>query len=264
MTFPWSAVGTVEVNGVRLGFRECGDPAGAPVLLLHGSGSNARTWERFAARLAAAGRRPIAVDLRGHGTSARPGNYALAAIRDDVLALLDAFALPSSVLIGHSVGGHAALAAAQRAPERVSALILEDLAAPPRLRTPMNGFRPLPVLAAAAGILTARRDYDLRAVGTILRQLARPDTAWWERLGEVHHPTLLLSGGPASCIPPERLAEVAAALPAARLTRIPVGHRVHSLAPDRFAAEALTFLAGADSVRPSRASATGRRIAHAR
>ena len=242
MTFAWSTVGTVHINGVRLGLREAGDPVAPPALLLHGSGSNARTWDRFAARLTAAGRRAIAVDLRGHGTSARPGHYALTALRDDVLALVDHLALHDAVLIGHSVGAHAALAAAQQAPETVGRLVLEDLAAPPRLRSPMNGFRPLRVLAAAAGVCTARRDYELRAVGSIVRQLARPDAGWWARLAEVRQPTLFFSGGPTSCIPPGRLAEVSDAIPGARLRTIPVGHRVHSLAPDRFAAEVLGFL----------------------
>ncbi|HEY0536421.1 MAG TPA: alpha/beta hydrolase [Actinoplanes sp.] len=250
MTFAWSTVGTVTVNGVRLGFREAGDRAGAPVLLLHGSGSNARTWDRFAARLTGAGRRAIAVDLRGHGTSARPGHYSLASIRDDVLALLDKLSLRGAVLVGHSVGGYAALAAAQHSPEQVGGLVLEDLAAPPRQSSPMNGFDPLQVLAAAAGIFTARRDYQLRAVGSILRQLTRPDADWWTRLDEVRQPTLILSGGPASCIPPGRLADVASVIPGARLTTIPVGHRVHSLAPDQFAAEVLGFLAKA--ARPAR------------
>jgi pimeloyl-ACP methyl ester carboxylesterase len=106
----------------------------------------------------------------------------------------------------------------------------------------------LQVLAAAAGILAARPDYDLRALASILRQLSRPDTGRWERLAELRQPTLILSGGPASCIPPGRLAEVAAAIPAARLSTIPVGHRVHSLAPDRFSAEVLAFLAAGNGM----------------
>jgi 3-oxoadipate enol-lactonase len=262
MTFAWSTVGTVNVNGVRLGLRQAGDPVGAPVLLLHGSGSNARTWDRFAARLSGSGRRAIAVDLRGHGSSARPGHYSLAALRDDVLALIDRLALRGVALVGHSVGGYAALAAAQQAPDRVGTLVLEDLAAPPRVRGPINGFSPLRALGAAVGICTARRDYQLRAVASILRQLTRPDEGWWERLGEVRQPTLILSGGPASVIPPTRPAEVTGEIPHARLTTIPVGHRVHSLAPDQFAAEVLGFL-GRTS-RPARSHVAGFRHAEAR
>ncbi len=97
-------------------------------------------------------------------------------------------------------------------------------------------------IGAVASILGRGRDYQLRAVAAILRQLARPDPEWWARLGEVSQPTLILSGGPTSCIPPHRLAEVTAAIPGARLATIPVGHRVHSLAPAEFADEVLPFL----------------------
>jgi len=233
----------LEVNAVRLSYRECGDPAGAPVVLLHGSGSDATTWDRFSLRLTAAGYRCIALDLRGHATSARTADYSLTSIRDDVLQLLETLALRDVTVIGHSVGGYAALAAALHTPERIARLVLEDLAAPPHRAAPMSATGLLRVLAAAAGILTQRRNYDLRAAASIIHQLSRPDPHWWARLGAVRKPTLVLSGGPTSCIPPQRLAEVTAAIPDARLTTIPVGHRVHSLAPDLFAAEVFAFLA---------------------
>ncbi|GAA2631165.1 alpha/beta fold hydrolase [Paractinoplanes durhamensis] len=236
----------VAIDGVRLGYRESGDPAGPPVVLLHGTGSSAGTWDRFGARLTAAGHRVIAVDMRGHGTSARTRRYPLAALGDDVLGLLEALDLRDAVLVGHSVGAYSALATALRAPERVAALALEDLAAPPKVAASGKGVRPVQVLSAVAAILTTRRDYQLRAVGSILRQLSRPDLQWWGRLAGVRQPTLMLSGGPSSIIPPQRLAEATAAIPGARMTTIPVGHRVHSLAPDRFATEVMEFLAKAE------------------
>jgi 3-oxoadipate enol-lactonase len=243
MTFEWPTVGAVRVNGVRLGCLAAGDPAGTPVLLLHGSGSSAGTWNRFVPRLVAAGYRAIAVDLRGHARSSRSRDYSLASVRDDVLGLLSILDLRETVLVGHSVGAYAALAASLEAPSRVARLVLEDLAAPPRQPgSSMARVSPMQALAAVAGILGSGRDYQLRAVASLLRQLSRPDRSWWGRLGGVSHPTLILSGGPTSCIPPERLADVTAAIVGARLTTIPVGHRVHSLAPDRFAAEVLGFL----------------------
>lgn len=242
MTSGWSTAGRVEVNGVRLGLRQCGDPAGTPVVLLHGTGSNSRTWDRFAARLDAAGHRAIAVDLRGHATSDRTAQYRLTDLRDDVLGVLELLDLRDAVLVGHSVGGYAALAAALHAPGRIDRLVLEDLAAPPRHGALLTGAGPLQLLAAAATIVVSRRGYALRAMRSIFGQLSRPDPAWWSRLAEVTRPTLVLSGGPASMIPPARLAEVTAAIPGARLATIPVGHRVHSLDPDTFATEVLGFL----------------------
>jgi len=238
-----SAVRTCEVNAVRLSYRDCGDPADPAVVLLHGSGSDAATWDRFIPRLAAAGYRCIALDLRGHAASARTADYSLTSIRDDVLHLLVALDLRGTTLIGHSVGGYAALAAALHSPERIARLVLEDLAAPPRCAAPTSVTGALRALVAAAGILTRRRNYELRAAVSIIRQLSRPDPGWWARLDEVRTPTLVLSGGPTSCIPPQRLADVTAAVAGARLATIPVGHRVHSLAPGPFAAEVMAFLA---------------------
>ena len=242
MTYERAAVRTVEVNAVRLGYRESGDPDGPPVVLLHGSGSNANTWQRVTARLTAAGHRTIAVDLRGHATSDRTGDYALSSIRNDVVHLLAALDLRDVDLVGHSVGGYAALAAALHAPERIARLVLEDLAAPPRHAVQARPTDLLRLLASGRGALTRRRDYELRAVASILRQLSRPDPDWWARLGLVRQPTLILSGGPTSCIPPQRLVEVTDALRHARLATIPVGHRVHSVAPERFCAELIAFL----------------------
>ncbi|MBM2614836.1 alpha/beta hydrolase [Actinoplanes sp. LDG1-06] len=231
---------SVEINGVRLAYREAGDPDGTPAVLLHGSGSSSTTWDRFAPRLT--GHRTIAVDLRGHGASGRPGDYSLAGLRDDLLGLLQALDLRDALVVGHSVGAYIALAAAAEVPERIARLVLEDLAAPPRRAERVRGINPFQVLAAVAGIVSVRRDYDLRALASLLSQLTRPDLAWWSRLGAARQPTLVLSGGPTSCIPPRRLAEAVAEMHDARLATIPVGHRVHSLAPDRFATEVLSFL----------------------
>lgn len=228
---------SVQVNGVRLGFRAVGDPAGPPVLLLHGTGSNLRTWDRFAARLAADGCRAIAADLRGHATSSRGVDYALDRLRDDVLGLLDVFDLRDAAVVGHSVGAYAAMAAARHAPERIGRLVLEDVAAPPRSGGPAQ------LLAEVAGLVTGHGgDFDHRALRSLFRQLARPDLTWWARLADIRQPALVVSGGPTSVIPPRRLRQVAAALPDARYTVIPAGHRVHSVAPEPFAAQVRAFL----------------------
>jgi pimeloyl-ACP methyl ester carboxylesterase len=106
----------------------------------------------------------------------------------------------------------------------------------------LHGIGPAQLLAAAVTVAISRRDYELRALRSIFRQLSRPDTDWWARLTELRQPTLIVSGGPSSCIPPRRLTDMATAIPNAQLTTIPVGHRVHSLAPDRFAADVISFL----------------------
>ena len=64
------------MSAVRLAHRVTDGPAGPPVVLLHGLGETAGTWERFALELAGS-RTSIALDLRGHGASPRPGVYTV-------------------------------------------------------------------------------------------------------------------------------------------------------------------------------------------
>ncbi|MDG4827362.1 alpha/beta hydrolase [Asanoa sp. WMMD1127] len=215
-----------------LSYRDLG--AGPPVVLLHGGASNAGTWDRLAAALRHAGHRTIAVDLRGHGDSPRAGAYPLAGFRDDVAALLDRLGLDRVALVGHSLGAHTAVLLAQARPARISRLVLEE---PPVPGLTIRRFA-LPALA----VLAARRGFDPRAVASAVRQLRRPDPGWWARLPAIAAPTLLISGGPRSHVAPTLLAEMARAIPAARLVTIPVGHRVHSRAPERFHATVLPFL----------------------
>ena len=243
MAFEWSTVGTVMVNGVRLGYRECGDAAGVPAVLLHGTGSSAGTWDKLAPGLVATGHRVIAIDLRGHAGSERTADYLLGSLRDDVLGLLNLLQLRDVVLIGHSVGAYAALAAALHSPHLIARLVLEDLAAPPR----RGGL--LRLVAAAGSALPARSGHALAVMSAIVLQLVRPDPEWWARLSSLRQPTLVFSGGPTSFIPPRRLAEMTAAIPGARLATIPVGHRVHSLAPEAFHAEVMTFLTVSEPAR---------------
>lgn len=93
------------VDGVRLAWRELGE--GRPVVLLHGFFSDAATnWLRYghASRIAAAGRRVIMPDLRGHGDSDRPHDPA--AYPPDILAS-DGHALVRHLELGdHDLGGY--------------------------------------------------------------------------------------------------------------------------------------------------------------
>ncbi len=101
-----------------------------PVVLVHGMVGHAGFWEAPLAHVAGR-RRAVAIDLRGHGASEPPSDadYAPSACAADVLAVLDALALPRVALVGHSYGALVALAAAGAHPERVARLVLAD---PPR------------------------------------------------------------------------------------------------------------------------------------
>jgi pimeloyl-ACP methyl ester carboxylesterase len=233
---------TVPVAGVTVSFRESGDSAGPAAVLLHGGSSSSATWDRLAAALAAAGSHVIAADLRGHGSSSRTRDYPLAGYGDDIRGLLDALGIGSAALVGHSLGGYAASVLAQREPERITRLVLEEPGMPARDAVGARGLSgPRFALPALAG-LAARRGYDRRAVISAVGQLRVPDPAWWARLPLITAPTLLIFGGPASHIPPRQLAEAAQLIPHCSVVTIPAGHRVHSRRPEQFLAAALPFI----------------------
>lgn len=233
---------TVEVAGVTIRYRELGEPDAPPVVLLHGGSSSAATWDRLSAALTAAGRRTIAADLRGHGGSSRTRAYPLAGFRDDIVGLLDALALDRVALVGHSLGAHTALLIARQQPERISHLVLEEPPVPAYDSSGSHSFATARFLLPALSLLAFRRGFDPKAVLSAVRQLRVPDPAWWQGLASIAAATLLVSGGPRSHIPLQRLAEVSQTIVNARLVTIPVGHRVHSRGPQQFHAAAVPFL----------------------
>jgi pimeloyl-ACP methyl ester carboxylesterase len=97
------------------------------MICIHGIGSHAGWWRRNIQQLAAQGYRVIAPDLPGHGFAAAAPGWPLTidGYRQFVLQLASTLAIADPVvLVGHSLGGHVASAAALRKPDLVSHLIL--------------------------------------------------------------------------------------------------------------------------------------------
>ena len=220
---------TIEAGGVRLAYRAWGAAGAPPLVLLHGLGEGAADWDGVAPAFAGH-YRVYAPDLRGHGRSDWPEAYSVELMREDVLGFLDALGLERVDLIGHSMGGLVACLVAQEGPERVRALILEDIG----VITP----RPAQTPDRPAGELP----YDWAMVTAIRGQVDTPDPAWWDGLGRVSAATLIIGGGPASHIPQDRVAELARRIPGARLETIPAGHEVHAAEPAAFTRSVLAFL----------------------
>jgi pimeloyl-ACP methyl ester carboxylesterase len=114
-------------EGLRVRLLEAGAPGGRPVVLVHGWGACVYTFRDAVPALARAGRRVLALDLRGHGLSDKPigrGNYTVTALVDDVRHLLDVLGLDQVDLLGHSLGGGVALHFALAHPHRIRRLVL--------------------------------------------------------------------------------------------------------------------------------------------
>lgn len=131
--------------------------------LVHGLGASAATWEPLVDRLVATGRYTVtAVDLRGHGHSARADTYRLEDFADDVVE-----ALPAGLhgVVGHSLGGAVLVRAVERL-QPAHALYLDPGF---QLALPTSGlagrlFWTVPILSmGVAGAAQARRGAKLRA-----------------------------------------------------------------------------------------------------
>jgi pyruvate dehydrogenase E2 component (dihydrolipoamide acetyltransferase) len=114
----------LEAAGLRLRYLALGEGDSVPVLLLHGFGADLNTW-MFTQPALAEGRRVVALDLPGHGGSAKRVDHAdaasLVAIVDQAL---NALGIERLHLVGHSMGGGIATLFALRQPERVATLTL--------------------------------------------------------------------------------------------------------------------------------------------
>jgi pimeloyl-ACP methyl ester carboxylesterase len=102
-----------------------GGRGGVPVVFLHAYAGSRTHWSQQLAHLRKT-RRALAIDLRGHGDSSAPAddNYSSSALAADVAAVVDALRLDRFVLVGHSMGGSAAIAYAGANPQRVAGLVL--------------------------------------------------------------------------------------------------------------------------------------------
>jgi pimeloyl-ACP methyl ester carboxylesterase len=100
--------GEVDVNGTIWPTESWGDPGDPPLLLVHGVTSNAGIWWRLAPALAAARRRVVAVDMPGHGRTAKaPRSHRFADTAAELVAFVRAAGLdaPELAVVGHSWGG---------------------------------------------------------------------------------------------------------------------------------------------------------------
>ena len=112
---------------------ELGDPAGPPLLAIHGVRAHGRRFRRLAEE-AWPERRTIAVDLRGHGRSTYDAPWSIEQHVADLIDTLDATGAGGGTgagraavdVVGHSYGGEIALHLAATHPERIRRLVMLD------------------------------------------------------------------------------------------------------------------------------------------
>ena len=111
-------------DGLRLNYVAGGPRDGAAVILLHGITDSSFSFSRVLP-LMPPELRVIALDQRGHGDSDRPaGGYTMDDFAGDVIGVMNALGLAQATVVGHSMGSFVARRVAERAPERISKLVL--------------------------------------------------------------------------------------------------------------------------------------------
>ena len=120
-------VQTADVGGRKISYAGAGTE-GDVILLVHGYGGDRNSW-LFLQEPLAARHRVYALDLPGHGTSAKDvGDGALEVLADAVSGVLDALSISGGAerahRVGHSMGGAVALTVAARDPRRIASLTL--------------------------------------------------------------------------------------------------------------------------------------------
>lgn len=112
----------VSIHGHRVAYRQAG--AGPVVVLVHGIAESSSTFAGVMPALAE-DHLVIAVDLLGHGASAKPrGDYSLGAYASGIRDLLTALDHRSATIVGHSLGGGIAMQFAYQFPDRCERLAL--------------------------------------------------------------------------------------------------------------------------------------------
>lgn len=119
----------MDIKPVQLYYEEIGQ--GIPVVLVHGFPLDHTIWGPVAEGLKAEAR-VILPDLRGHGKSPHTEDvYTMRLLAEDLHALIERLGLEKVILVGHSMGGYAALAFANAYPATLSALGLVATQADP-------------------------------------------------------------------------------------------------------------------------------------
>jgi len=233
------------------------DAAQPTVLFIHGAGMDHTVWALQTRYFAHHGRSMLAVDLPGHGRSGGALLRSVGAMAAWIVHVLDAAAVQSTALVGHSMGALIALEAAASAPARVRSLALlgvaERMPVHPDLQSAADGNRRLgPELVTSwghgrSGHLGGNPAPGLWMMGGSLQLLERaPAGALAADLAacnaydgalaaaaRVACTTLLLLGALDRMTPPAKAKPLADAIRLSRTVLLPAaGHMLMSERPD--------------------------------
>jgi len=248
---------------MRLHYREYGSYSDQhPTLIfLHGLLGSSSNWHSLARGLADAFH-ILVPDLRNHGRSPHDDDVSYAALARDLVQLIDEQGLESALLIGHSMGGKAAMWLALEQPELVAGLVVVDIAPvayPNRFGVIYEALHVVDQAhigsrAEADAILAEYLD-EIGLRQFLLQNLHQAEGVWEWRMNlpaltrgmseivgfSLHNhpvypgPTLFIHGGLSDYLQPNAKPVIQRLFPRARLRSVPqAGHWVYAEQPRAF------------------------------
>ena len=153
---------------MKLSYIEQGQ--GPAVILMHGMFGSLSNLGNLARDLIGQ-YRVISVDLRNHGDSPHEDAMSIPLMADDIVELMDDLGLAQSHLVGHSLGGKLGMHVALHHPDRVSSLLVADIAPVNYPQSNNNVVEALSILDTQA--IASRRDADQAISALIADKVTR-------------------------------------------------------------------------------------------
>lgn len=266
----------LTVDGLRIHYVDWtrpGDESKPPLILLHGIGRMAHSFDHIAPHFADR-YRVIAMDMRGHGDSAwhPQAAYLVEDYVKDLEGLVEQLGLRNIVLWGASTGGRVAQVFAGMHPESTQAVIVEDVGPerPKEVSNRRSGRMAREQLGWASidELRELLKNSYPRTSEAILRHFAvhnskpradgrivlkrDPDiekgfipTEIWRFVQCIRAPIIYILGGESRIVPPETQEELRRILPQVQIEIMPgLGHYPSDEDPKAYAARVDRFLAG--------------------
>lgn len=251
---------------MKLFFRELGQ--GEPIIILHGLFGSSDNW-LTQAKLFGTHYKVYSIDLRNHGQSPHSNDFDYTSMVSDLKEFIEEHQIQSPVIIGHSMGGKAAMNFALAHPDMLSKLIVVDISPRPynlEHYAIVEGLKAIPINTVtsrneADEILSSHiPDSDVRQF--LLKNLQRKSGGGFswkinlpvisEKLsnigvdlqvtGQFKKPTLFIRGAKSKYISDEDWKRITAIFPEAQLETMDTGHWVQAEKPQEFAETVVHWL----------------------
>ena len=264
---------SVKLGSLKFHYLDWGNPRAQPMLLLHGGGQTAHSWDEFSEAMREH-YHVIALDQRGHGDSDWSPRkiYSMHAQLRDITRFVNALKLSKIVLIGLSMGGRNSITYAATHPEKLDRLVIVDIGPETmpqggraRQEFVQDDVQPtLEAFVERAHKFNPRRPMEqLRErLQWNLRQL--PDGRWtwkydlhgrnagsprrmpndlWPYVARIKAPTLIVRGAESDTLSPDVAERMHLVIQGSTLTDVPrAGHTVPGDNPPGFLAAVSAFL----------------------